>query len=102
MARFMVGDWSGLLNQKWGAWKEAWDEALRRDKAEAAKLKTEGWTKHATKGWQKPDGNFMFDGPGSYVSLMHHVETVAKERGIDQDIDALKTFIEKLRTMSNR
>ncbi len=96
----VAGDWSVLLNAKWKAWKSAWDEAVRRDNAEGDKLKSEGYTFDGS--WKTPGGGMMMDGPGSYPSRMKHLEDVAKERGLDQDIAKIKQFVEKLKGMSHR
>ncbi len=95
-------DWASLLNAKWDAWKGAWDEALVRDKAEGEKLKLQGYTFDGS--WKSPGASLpdVMDGPGSYVSRMKHLEVVAKERGLDQDIGAIKKFVEKLKGLSHR
>lgn len=96
----VAGGLSALLNTKWAAWKSAWDEAVRRDDAEGKKLRSEGYTLDGS--WKTPDGGMMMDGPGSYPSRMKHLEDVAKERGLDQDITKIKAFVEKLKGMSHR
>jgi len=46
-----------------------------------------GWTQDDDGAWHLPDGRpaegNVFDGPGSHVSLFHHLEVVCREEGVD-------------------
>lgn len=84
-------DWRELSN-KLQAWKDALDEAVRRDDAEADKMREKGY-RYRYGGWQTPDGTPVFDGPGSHVSIFKHLEDVAKERNIDDDLEAIGNWL---------
>ena len=78
-------------------WRDAIQEAMRRDKTAARKLVEQGY-RVADGGWKTPDGCPMFDGPGSHVSLLGHLNDIAKERGLEKDIEALKILFRRART----
>jgi hypothetical protein len=63
-------------------WWEVLKEALRRDEEEAGRLDAEN------PDWRRD----TFDGPGSLQSLGHHLEVVARERGLGDDVEALKAW----------
>jgi hypothetical protein len=65
--------------QKFEEWKSAYDEAVRRDAAEPE------------------PGPDTFDGKGSHVSVLAHLGDVVKERGMEGDLDALKSLIARFR-----
>jgi hypothetical protein len=84
-------EWLGALNARYQLWKDAYQEAVSRDGAEAERLREEGYTFNGH--WSTPEGATMFDGPGSYVSVLKHLEDVAKERDLLKDVEAIKNLL---------
>jgi hypothetical protein len=83
--------WTGVLKERWAVWKDAYAEAVRRDQEAAGKLCEQGYTFDGC--WSTPAGATMFDGPGSHVSVLKHLEDVAKERDLLNDVEAIKDFL---------
>ena len=77
-------------------WKSAYDQAVKRDEADAQKLRDNGW-ENSGGSWVGPTGGGIFDGPGSFVSVLGHLEAVARERGIAHDIDTLSAILQRMR-----
>lgn len=60
--------------------RSIWEEAARRDNAEEERMDRE------SPGWRRG----TFDGPGSHVALIHHIEQICAERGTT---DTMKQWI---------
>jgi hypothetical protein len=96
----MTADWFQKLKGRLNEWWVALAEAERRDDAQAERWSEEGYTFDGC--WKTPDGNDVFDGPGSYVSVMQHLGDVAKERDLLGDIEAIKEFLRPTRSRRKR
>lgn len=83
------------LFTKYTQWRDALNEAMRRDAAEGQKLRDQGYRQEGN--WVTPEGSPMFDGPGSHVSVLHHLEAVIKERGLEDDLEQLGGFLRRIR-----
>lgn len=87
----MTAEWFTKLKERLGEWRAALAEAERRDEAEADRWRKEGYTFDGC--WSTPDGNTVFDGPGSHVSVMKHLGDVAEERNLMGDIKVVKDLL---------
>ena len=65
------------------AWHEVYKEAVRRDNAEVQRLDAE------EPGWRER----TLDGPGTEVSVFAKMEEVAKERGMEGDIESARAWL---------
>ena len=92
----IVGALLEAAGGRWAQWKSALEEAARRDEEAAEELRRKGY-RFRNGCWHTPEGNTMFDGPWSHVSLLAQLEAVATERGLRKDLESLERFVRKWR-----
>lgn len=81
-----LGSMDPVIGEKVRQWHEVYKEAVRRDKAEEQRLDAED------PGWRER----TLDGPGSHVSLFHQMEVIAKERGVDGELESARAWLEAM------